>query len=131
MDSIVGNKIPLSISNVFRLLGMALFTEGHLLAARAHLQYAQNLKGEPDEEIQQVMFETFRAPGGSNLLKHDFRLAQPPEDRPWSKSYANVVRSMDRGQFRKALRILEKIDEQHPNDPVILRGIAILQMFLV
>ena len=44
MDAIKGSEIPLSMANVFRMLGGALLQQGHVLAGRAHLQFAQMLK---------------------------------------------------------------------------------------
>ena len=126
MDSIKGDEIPLSVANVFRMLGAALLQHGHVLAARAHLQFAQMLKGEPDQELQQLLYESYRLQGGPLLLKADYRLPQPPDGVEWEKKYLNVMRAMNRGQFRKALQILKKIDEHWPGDEVVLRSIAIL-----
>ncbi len=130
MDSIEGSQIPIFLANAFKMVGVGLLHEGQVLAARAHLQYAQLLKGQPDDEMQQLMFETFRFPNGSILLKHDYRLDQPPEDKPWSKSYKNVIRCIDRGQFRRALRIAAKLDELNPDELILRRAIAILNTFL-
>ena len=130
MDAIKGDEIPIAIANVFRMLGAALLQQGHILAARAHLQFAQMLKGEPDQQLQQLLYESYRLQGGPLLLKADYRLQQPPADVEWEKKYLNVQRAMNRGQFRMALRILQKIDEHWPDDPVIVRAIAILTCIL-
>ncbi|MCH2178888.1 MAG: hypothetical protein MK106_08795 [Mariniblastus sp.] len=126
MDAIKGNEIPLSFTNVFRMLGGALLQQGHVLAGRAHLQFAQMLKGEPDQELQQMLFESYRLQGGPLLLKTDYRLEQPPEGVEWEKKYLNVMRAMNRGQFRKSLQILEKIEENWPGDLVVARSIAVM-----
>ena len=130
MDAIEGNEIPIAVANVFRMLGAALLHQGQIFAARAHLQFAQMLKGEPDQQIQQLLYESYRLQGGPLLLKADYRLGQAPADVEWEKKYLNVMRAMNRGQFRIGLRILKKIDEHWPGQAVVVRSIAILTAVL-
>jgi len=40
MDAIVGNSIPVTYAQAFRIIGMQLLEENDLFAARAHLRYA-------------------------------------------------------------------------------------------
>ncbi len=130
MDAITGNEIPISLSNAFRVIGLGLLSEGHLVGARAHLKYASALKGGNDDELQRMIYETFRIPRSSLLLKQDFSLAPVPENVEWAKWFRNAHLALDRGQFRKGLRFLKKIDEHEPDQPVVLHGMAILNMFL-
>ena len=130
MDAIVGNEIPISLANAFRMIGLGLLSEGHVVGARAHLQYAQVLKGGGDEELERMIYESFRLPNASMLLKSDFRLPKVEEEFEWAKKYNNVIRAIDRGQFRKGLKFLKKIDKNFPDQIPVLRGIAILSMYL-
>ncbi len=130
MDAIVGDSIPLSLTNAFRMIGVGLLQNGHLVGGRAHLQFALSLKGGQDEELTRFVHETFRLQGTSILLKRDFFLVPLKEDVTWEKKYTNAIRAMDRGQFRKALRFLAKIDEEFPEQRYVVQGIAILHMFL-
>ncbi len=131
MDAITGNEIPITFANAFRLVGLGLLSQRHLLGARAHFHFAQVLKGQRDDDLQRLLFETYRIPETSLLLKHDYRLYQPPEDKEWSRKYVNVIRAMDRGQFRKALSFLKRIDVDFPNEPIVLYAIAVLNGVLV
>lgn len=131
MDAIIGNEIPLTFASTFRLIGLGLFSEGHLLGARAHFLFAQILKGQTDSDLQRLLYETYAIPDTSLLLKYDFRIPQPPQDKPWTRKYVNVIRAMDRGQFRKALKFLKRIDADFPNEPIVLYSIAVLNGILV
>jgi len=130
MDAITGNQIPLTVAHAFRMVGLLLFSEGQVLAARAHLQFANILKDQADEELQRMLYETFRIPEASILLKHDYRIAQPPKDKEWGPKYANVIRAMDRGQFRKALQFLHRLDKLYPDEKIVVHAIAVLNSFL-
>ncbi|MDB4540008.1 hypothetical protein N9231_06250, partial [Saprospiraceae bacterium] len=130
MDSITGSEIPLSLANAFRMIGLGLLSSGHLVGARAHLQFAYALKGGKDDELNRMIYETFRMPGTSILLKGEFRLPPVNEDVPWAKKYANANRAMDRGQFRKSLKFLKNIDQEFPDQLAIVQGIATLHLFL-
>ena len=130
MDAIIGNEIPISLANAFRMIGLGLLSEGHIVGARAHLQYAQVLKGGTDEELKRMIYESFRLPSASMLLKSDFRLPKVDDELEWAKKYNNVIRAIDRGQFRKGLQFLNKIDKNFPDQIPVVRGIAILSMYL-
>ncbi len=131
MDAIPGNELPISLANAFRAVGVGLLNDGDLIAGRAHLQFASNLKGGEDRDLGMTLLNTFRHPSLSILMKRDFVLAQPPaEETEWHKKYINVHRALDRGQFRKALKFLRKIDEAFPNQPMVVEGIAIVSAYL-
>ena len=130
MDAITGNEIPISLANAFRMVGIALMNIGNPFAAKAHLRYAFALKGESDPELQRALYELYRSPNTPLVLKQSFALSPPVEGVEWEKKYRNVHRALDRGQFRKALQFLNRIDEIEPDNPMIVRGIAIVQGFL-
>lgn len=130
MDAITGNEIPISLANAFRMLGVGLFSEGNTIAARAHLTYALALKGDADEELTRMLHESLVSPSVPLVLKQDFPLGPPPADVEWEKKYVNVIRAMDRGQFRKGLKFLRKIDDNFPDQPVVLRAIAVVMGYL-
>lgn len=131
MDSLQADEIPLAMANAFRLLGSILLRGGHVIAARAHLQFALMIRGsENSQDLQRLIYESFRLPGLPLILKADFRLESTPPDKEWSGKYQNVVRAMNRGQFRLALRILERINELWPAQKQVVRAIAILHSAL-
>ena len=130
MDSIKGNEIPISLANAFRMVGLGLYAQGRLIAARAHLIYALALKGDRDPELQQILHEIQSAPSTPLILKQDFALGVAPADVEWESKFVNVGRAMDRGQFRKALKFLGKIDEAFPDQPLVVRAIAIVNGYL-
>ena len=127
MNAIPGNEIPVSFANAFRTVGAGLLSVGHLLAARAHFNYALMLR-EDDERTQQMLIQTYRMPEVSLLLKHDVRLDQPPKEEgpAWRKHFVNAIKALDRGQFLFGLKILQKADEESPGVPELKRGMAVL-----
>ncbi len=130
MDSIKGNEIPISLSNAFRMVGLGLYAQGKLIAARAHLVYASALKNDQDPELQQILHEIVSAPSTPLILKQDFAIGKAPAQVEWESKFVNVGRAMDRGQFRKALKFLGKIDGNFPDQPIVVRAIAIVNGYL-
>ena len=130
MDSIKGNEIPISLANAFRMVGLGLFAQGKLIAARAHLIYASALKNDQDPELLQILNEIQSAPSTPLILKQDFSLGKAPADVEWESKFVNVGRAMDRGQFRKALKFLGKIDDAFPDQPLVVRATAIVNGYL-
>lgn len=130
MDAITGNEIPISLANAFRMVGIGLFAQGKTIAARAHLKYAMALKSDTDPEIARMLHESLVAPSTPLVLKQDFPLAPTPPDVAWEKRYVNTFRALDRGQFRKALKFLNKIDSEFTDEPIVVRGIAVVTSYL-
>lgn len=131
MDAITGNELPISLANAFRSLGIGLLNDGQLIAGRAHLEFASELKGGTDEELQRMVYDTFGFKGLPTVLKRSFQIAKPPaEDVEWHKKYVNVGRALARGQFRKALKFLDKIEANFPDQPCVVEATAIVSGFL-
>ncbi len=131
MDAITGNELPISLANAFRSVGIGLLNSGQLIAGRAHLQFASDLKDGQDEELQRMIYETYGFKGLPTVLKRSFNIAQPPaEDVEWHKKYVNVGRALARGQYRKALKFLNKIDANFPDEHIVVEAIAIVSGYL-
>ena len=130
MDAIESNEIPQLLANAFRLVGSVLLAGGHLLAGRAHVQFAALLKDGQDEQLNQLVMQSYRIPNAPLILKSDFRLQNPPADAEWASKYENVSRAMNRGQFRLALKMLQRMDEHWPDQPALLRGVAVVNSML-
>ena len=77
MDSITGNELPISLANAFRSLGIGLLNSGQLIAGRAHLEFASDLKDGQDEELQRMIYETFGFKGLPTVLKRSFQHRRP------------------------------------------------------
>ena len=127
MDAIVGNSIPVTYAQAFRIIGMQLLEQNDLFAARAHLRYADLLKEEP--QTKQVLLSTFRNVA-SITAKTELMPELCPEGVEWEKKYKNVLRGIDRGQFRKALKMAKKADAAFPGVKTIKRTLAIINSML-
>jgi len=125
MDGITGTELPVSLSRAFESIGMAHVSKQNILAARAHLSFALFLKGE-DQRLQHLLHELYNPSGAVLFLKADHQLDAPVEDVDWEKSFTNVHRAVGRGQFRRALGMLLQLNEQHPNQPQVTKGIAVV-----
>ena len=130
IDLVQSDEIPLPLSNAFKLVGGVLLSAGHIVAARAHLQFALMIRGEGTEEINAMLAESFRIPNAPLILKNDFRLEPPPADKEWTSKYETVLRTLGRGQFRLALKMLLRMNEHWPSQKEIVYGIAVVNSML-
>ena len=127
MDAIVGNSIPVTYAQAFRIIGTYFLSQDNLFAARAHLRYANLLKEE--QESKQILLSTFQNVS-SATAKTEFMPSLCPENVEWEKKYKNVLRAIDRGQFRKALKMAKKADAAFPGVSTIKRTVAIINSML-
>ena len=130
MDGIKGTAVPVSLGNAFRLVGLELLRHGQPIAARQHLSFARSLN-KNDEQAALLIIESYRIPTPSQLLKQDLDLPAPPPDKPWTKTYQQLLRLAARGQWRMALQYLEvKLRPQFPGEPTLVKAVAILALWL-
>jgi len=133
LDLNQSGEIPLSIATGFRMVGIGLVSIGHLIAGRAHLFFASLLKNHTDRELVRMYSETFEIVDAPLFLRHELLLPKVSEQHlgeEWAKKYQTVCRASERGQFRKGLKYLKKIDNEFPGQHVLIRAIATLLTYL-
>ena len=130
MDTIKGTSIPVAFANAYRLLGLSLLRQGEPFAARAHLRFALTLRPN-DEQIYAMLRQSLRHAWGTTLRKYDPVLPVAPPEPLWSRTYQQVRRLIQRGQWRTAMHYIErKMLPENPQEPVLHRTVAILAMWL-
>ena len=124
-----GSDIPDSLAGAFRMASHASFYQGKTIAGFAHLSFAIALA---NDEARQSLREELRSFMDSThwLVRQPLVPSQGPDDLEWSKLYANVHRAIARGQFRRALQFLDKIDQDHPDQPIVVEALAIVKSML-
>lgn len=130
MDSIKGADIPLTMANVFRIIGGLLYEHGRIIGALAHLHFVRRLRNELDRSDAALLNSILGDPNSFPFVCQPLGLDPPPAGVEWEKLYTNVSRAITRGQFRKALQILTKIDTDTPDQPCVVRALAIVKSFL-
>jgi tetratricopeptide (TPR) repeat protein len=125
LDFTPGEELPFVLNNAFKIVGLALLSNGDVFAARAHLRYALQLRGEQDgEEINRILLESYRMPWASLLLKEDLRLAEPPEDAAWTEKFMLGIRMSYRAQWRQAIIKFDEIIAAQGALPLVQKAIA-------
>ena len=130
IDLVKGEEIPLPFSQAYKMIGSILLSASHVIAARAHLQFALMIRGEMEQEISSLLHRSFRVMGAPIILNTDFRVMHAPEGADWASKYQIVINALNRGQFRMALKMLNKMDEHWPNQKEIVHGIAVVNSML-
>ncbi len=130
LDASPKNEVPLSMSSAFRIVGMLLLSQGDVIAGRAHLVFASDLRGGNDETIAQLVIQSYRAPEIPLQIKHDFAPSLPEQDAQWAESLTVAIKLGRRGRWRAALKRAVALNQEFPNVPEILQSIAAFSGFL-
>jgi tetratricopeptide (TPR) repeat protein len=112
------------------VVAQALMTQGKVLAARGHLLMRAGLSGGKDEESVRAITELNQIERLPTLFKQDFQYATCPPGVPWSGEFEAAMRSARRGAWLAACESLESLAQKVPNQPAVLRNIAILRGWL-
>lgn len=130
MDAHKGDEIPLAVSNVYKIVAGALVDRGNVFAGLAHLQFAGRLRGDGDSDVSEMYMAMLREWAFFPFLFQSQMMEPVPEGVAWEKLYTNANRAIDRGQFRRALQYLTKIENDFDEHPVVVRGLAVAKTML-
>lgn len=129
MDQIKGEEIPINVGSAFRMIGSVLYGVGSVPASIAHMRFAAGLlEGEEATEVQRALEGVMQR--ATSLVKQPFMPPACPEGVEWEKLYSNVGRAIARGQFRRAMQFLAKIDSDFPENETIVEALAIVTSIL-
>ena len=128
MEAIVDSP-PNCTALTTRDIAFSMARNNRIPAALALVRFISGLGEEMINEGLARLFMEIQSSTQLNLiLKRELILDSPDsiedfESHPWAKSYTNVLRLMERGQFRRALKLLHRIDEKFPDVQCVIRAI--------
>ncbi len=133
VEAVQGDELPVSLASTFRLVGIGLINDAHVVGFRAHLNFANYLVDGQDEQISGELIRSYAftdLPFGLRSKLEIPDVSDADQQEEWGKKLQTARRAVGRGQFRKALRYLMKVDEAWPEKPPVRYAIAVLNMCL-
>lgn len=125
MDNLPDAKIPVGFATAFASVGAGCLSLGDVWAARAHLDFALALRRD-DKQIEQLAQYVKSLCDNLILRRANHPLPPPEAEFEWKKRYENSGKAARRGQFRKAVSLAKKALEMAPEEPLLIRNVAIL-----
>lgn len=123
-----GTQVPGELFEAIRLVGSVLLESGHAVAARAH--FLLRVRFLKNEQTTGELLEISRIEDIPPILKTQLSFLPCPSDVPWKDRLHEAIVGAHSGAWQVALGKLLALDEEVPNQPSILKNIAILSAFL-
>ena len=126
LDACTNLEVPVTMATAFRTVGMLLMSQGQVVAGRAHLIFASELKSGEDDVSAQLIMQSFRSPEIPLLLKSEFPVP-PPESggEAWTEKFLNAWKFASVGRWRAARFLAEKLNTAEPGHAEVVYAIAI------
>ena len=118
---------PLAMVDAIRGVGLSLFRQGRLTAARAHLSLFNSFLPEPDPQISNLILKTVSDDRIPLLLRQDYQLEACKEETEWKTEFNEIIQNASAGRWLKSIEELTDLDKKFPNQAAIARAIAILE----
>ena len=125
-----GDDVSIQVYEAIGLVGDVLLSRGHYLAARAHYFMQAAISEEEESEPATKILQLQNSRDVPLLFKDDQTLATYPKSTEWSAEGAEAADLEERGAWLNALDKLKQIRERYPNEPSVLKNIAILESWL-
>ncbi|MDG2013481.1 MAG: hypothetical protein P8J33_08250 [Pirellulaceae bacterium] len=131
LDACTNLEVPVTMATAFRTVGMLLMSQGQVVAGRAHLIFASELKSGEDDVSAQLIMQSFRSPEIPLLLKSEFPVPAPESDgESWTDKFLNAWKFASVGRWRAARFLAEKLNAANPGHAEIVYAIAIWSLYL-
>ncbi len=131
LDACPQQQVPVTMANAFRTVGMLLMSQGQVVAGRAHLVFAAELREGDNEVASQLILQSLRSGDIPLILKSEFPITLPKNSQePWLDKFLNALRFSSIGRWRAARLLMDQLNDAFPRQPAIWQAIAVWSMYL-
>jgi tetratricopeptide (TPR) repeat protein len=117
---LVERDIPHRVFEAIGLVGRALLAGGHVVAAQAHLWLQAAVAPQGDKRALELLVSLNRYSGLPLLLRDPLRLRPWPVDAAWRGEVEEASRAADRGRWRQAVEIIDRLGRQYGAEPTLV-----------
>ena len=126
----ITDNMPAEVYEVLGFVGRVLLNEGNVLAARAHFMLQANIGGPDNAAPVQILTQIDGSRDIPLMLKQSFVLARPQAGMAGSKDFEAALEPSRRGAWLAASHLFATLAKRFPDEPSIMRNVAILCSWL-
>ncbi|MCH7729109.1 MAG: tetratricopeptide repeat protein, partial [Planctomycetes bacterium] len=126
----IDKDIPFAVYDALVVVGQALLSSGDILAAKRHLAVQATLSRNSDKRALELLMQIHSSPRIPLLMKQDIKIAERPSDVPWADAFDEAINNVSRGAWLRATEQLVALANDAPNEPAILKNIALFRGWL-
>ncbi|MEX2091639.1 MAG: hypothetical protein WD971_03130 [Pirellulales bacterium] len=124
--AIIEREMPQRVFEAIGVVGRALLTEGHIVAAQAHLWLHVGLAPQDDPRALELLVSLNHYSGLPLLLRDNLRLRDWPADASWKAEAEKASRLADQGKWQQAAEIMDRLGGTYGAVPTLLYNRAVL-----
>lgn len=117
---LVEREMPHRVFEAIGAVGRALLSEGHVVAAQAHLWLQASIAPPGDKRAIELLVSLNRYAGLPLLLRDPLRLRPWPADAQWHDQALQAQRPADRGRWREAVELIDQLGQQYGAEPTLV-----------
>lgn len=123
---IIEREMPQRVFEAIGVVGRALLTEGHLVAAQAHLWLHVSLAPQDDPRALELLVNMNHYSGLPLILRDNLRMRDWPADAEWRAEALGASRLADQGKWQRATEVIDRLGGKYGAVPTLLYNRAIL-----
>ncbi len=124
--ALVEHEMPQRVFEAIGVVGRALLTEGHIVAAQAHLWLHAGLAPKDDPRALEMIVQLNHYSGLPLLLRDHLRMCEWPEDASWKPEAEKASRLAGLGRWLEAAGMIDRLGGTHGAVPTLLYNRAVL-----
>jgi tetratricopeptide (TPR) repeat protein len=124
--ALIEREMPQRVFEAIGVVGRALLTQGHIVAAQAHLWLHVGLAPKEDPRALELLVSLNHYSGLPLLLRDNLRLVAWPADASWKAEAEKASRIADQGKWLEAATMIDRLGGKHGAEPTLLYNRAVL-----
>jgi hypothetical protein len=129
--SLVERDMPQRVFEAIGAVGGALLSEGHVVAAQAHLWLHAAIAPKDDTRAYQALVGLNHYSGLPLLLRDQLRFRPWPDNVPWRDEAEQASHLSEQGKWQQAVAIIDRLGQRYGADPTLVFNRALLGGWLV
>src|SRR5262245_26739529 len=123
---LIDQDMPQRVLEAIGIVGRALLSTGHVVAAQAHLWLHAAIAPKEDVRSRELLVGLNHYSGLPLILRDQLHFRPWPADVPWAKDALEASHLADHGRWQKAVAVIDRLGQQYGADPTLVYNRALL-----
>lgn len=123
---LIDHDMPQRVLEAIGIVGRALLSTGHIVAAQAHLWLHASIAPEEDTRSRELLIGLNHYSGLPLVLRDQLRFRPWPTGVSWIKDAQQASDLADHGRWQQATAVVDRLGHQYGADPTLVHNRALL-----
>ncbi|MEX0643603.1 MAG: hypothetical protein WD468_12945 [Pirellulales bacterium] len=123
---LIDQEMPQRVLEAIGIVGRALLSTGHVMAAQAHLWLHAAIAPKEDIRSRELLVGLNHYSGLPLILRDQLHFRAWPAEAPWANEALEASHLADHGRWQQAVTVVDRLGQKYGADPTLVYNRALL-----